>query len=971
MAITGSRERGSRQARPAWLAAASFASCLLLSSGARSERSTFRTYGADQGLTSPNGACLVHDGAGQVLVCTEHGVFTYDGRRFVNLGTENGLPQDGSVAGIALNPSGRMAIQYASEVYVSDGVTDAAHPATSLSFSVVDHAGTPFYDQRGRRLVPWQDGFAFLAGDATVGIVAPAGRPAGFVSMSYRPKERAILHGAIAVFSVAGRLWETFEDGRICAADPGAVRCYDARDGLTGGPWRDVIAGADGRVLARSASSVATLDHGSDRWSPVALPDQGSQYENYANYLGLYTTPDGRIITQAAQGLDILGPEGWRELTVADGAPDGIVSSAMTDATGQLWFHVLGRGLVRWVGYGHWETVEKSDGLSAGFPWGTARSADGHLWITTDGGVDEVAGQAPSLHVSRADPSGSYALASTPAGEIWTGYDVGGIRIVNSRTGSVSSVATPYVNTIVPGRGHAVWLGTEKGLYRVDDGGGPPFRPVFVGTQTTTIQSIVQDGGEGVYYLAGGRLRHRHPDGSDATVSGPGWPKDAEPLALAIARDGSLWVGGSHGLSHLVLSGDRIRSYAAIPVEDTGTTLIYAVMVDHRGWVWAGTALGISVYDGTRWVSANADQGLLSNDVNQSGIREDPDGSVWITTTGGVSHLKDPASLFVVRPLRVMVTAARLGERKVGAAVLPYTHDPLSIELGTPNYGVERSVLFRHRLSGVDAGWVVSSSGTVDYPFVPPGRHLFTVVAYDQLSHRPSEPATVVIDVAYPWWRRWWSEPIWAALAAAAIYGLVRIRYRAMYARQAELERHVAQATAQLRHQAAHDKLTGLLTRCEIETRLADRLADRGGGEELVVALLDVDHFKRINDRHGHLGGDEVLRGLGALIAGRMRPGEDAGRYGGEEILLVLADTDGSAAERVRRLHLSIRHDRFKVAEGPIAVTCSIGVAWVGGGDSWETVIGRADAALYKAKHAGRDRVVESRLHETKVASTG
>ncbi len=906
-----------------------------------------------------------------MLVCTEHGVFAYDGRRFVNLGTERGLPQDGIVFGIALTSSGRMAIQYSGDVYVSDQVTDAAHPVTSLSFTAVDHPKTSFYDRRPHRLVPWHDGFVFLARDAAIAITAQTGRREGFRSISYDLGERALLQGAVAVFSVAGRLWESFEDGRICAAEPGAVRCYDTKDGLAGGPWRDIVAGADGRVLARSGSSVATLDRASDRWSSVALPDQGSQYETYAADLGLYTTPDGSVVTQAVRGLDILGPEGWRELTVADGAPDGVVAGAMADGTGQFWFNVFGRGLVRWVGYGHWETVERSDGLSAGFPWQTARSADGNLWITTDGGVDEVTGQGSSLHVSHVYPSGSYALASTPAGEIWTGYDVGGIRVINSRNGSVSSVTTPYVETIVPGRGHAIWLGTEKGLYRVDDGGGPPFRPVLAGVRITPIQSIVQDGGGGVYYLAGGRLRHWHSDGSDATVSGPEWPKDAEPLALAIARDCSLWIGGPHGLAHLVLSGDRIQSYAAIPVADTGTTLVYAVMIDHRGWVWVGTSLGISVYDGTRWVSANADQGLLSNDVNGGGLREDPDGSVWITTTGGVSHLKDPASLFVVRPLRVMVTGAELGGRPVSTGVLPYTHDPLSIDLGTPNYGVERSVLFRHRLSGVDADWVVSSSGTVGYPLVPPGRHLFTVVGYDQLSHHTSEPATVVIDVAYPWWRRWWSEPLWTALAVAGIYGGVRIRYRQMYARQAELEHHVARATAQLRHQAAHDKLTGLLTRSEIETRLAERLADGDDGEDLVVALLDVDHFKRINDRHGHLGGDEVLRALGRLIARGMRPGEYAGRYGGEEILLVLADTDGFAAERVLKLHLSIRHDTFRVPDGPISVTCSVGMAWIGRGDSWETVIGRADAALYEAKNAGRDRVVESRLREARVTNAG
>ena len=901
-----------------------------------------------------------------MLVCTGHGVFSYDGRRFLNLGSEHGLPDGGIVYGIALTSAGRIAIQFSTEIFVSDRPTDTAHPATSLSFMAVDHPGIDLYEQRQHRLVPWHDGFLFLAGSETVGITVPATGPARFEALGYTPKEQALLHGAAGIFSANGNPWETFDDGRVCSAEPGTVRCYGTKDGLGAGPWLDVAADPDGWILARAETSGATFDPNTPRWSAVPLPDQGGRYKGYLNGLGLFTTPDGRVATQTAQGLAIRGPEGWREMTVADGAPDGTIVDAMTDGTGELGVHMLGRGLLRWVGYGHWTTVENSDGLSAGFPWQTARSADGHLWVTTDGGVNELVPRNESVHLLRTYPFGSYALAATPAGEIWAGYENKGVRVIDPQTGSMSPITVPGTLTIVPGPDHMVWLGTSKGLYRVDDGRGPPFQPVLLRSTEKPVQSIARDGGGGVYYLCGGWLHHWHQDGSDATVTGPGWKRSDESMGLAIARDGSLWVSGPRGLRHLILADDRIRTNQAIAVDDVRSTTIPAVMIDHRGWVWAGTSLGISVFDGARWVSADADQGLLSDDINEDGIREDLDGSVWIATTSGLAHLKDPASLFVVRPLTVMVTGARLGTKAVGAATTPYTQDPLSIDLGTPNYGVERSVLFRHQLSGVDGGWVTSSSGTVSYPFVPPGRHLFTVIGYDPLSHRTSAPVTLVIKIAYPWWQRWWSEAFWVALALAAVYAVLRIRYRAMYARQAELKRHVASATAQLRHVATHDKLTGLLNRAEVETRLAGALA-RGGGSNLVVALLDVDHFKRINDEHGHLAGDEVLRALGHMVSRSLRDGEYAGRYGGEEILLALADADGSAAERVLKLHLAIRQDIFLSPGGPISITCSIGLAWVSSGDTWESLIGRADAALYQAKRSGRDQVIESQFRPSPV----
>ena len=866
------------------------------SGSAHAERSTFRTYGTDQGLASLDGFCLVRDRAGELLVCSGHGVFTYDGRRFVNLGSEHKLPEGGIVYNIAVTPSGRIAIQYSTEIYVSDRSTGAGQPATSLSFSALDHPGSDFFDQRQHRSASWRDGFVFLLKDETVGVTVPAKGRAHLGSLGYDARDHALLRDASGIFSA-----------------------------------------------------------------------KGGRYKGYSNALGLFTTPDGRIITQSAQGLAVRGSQGWREMTVADGAPDGTIVAALTDETGELWFHMLGRGLMRWVGYGHWSTVEKSDGLSAGFPWQTARSPNGHLWATTDGGVDELVPQDGSIRVARTFPFGSYAMAATPAGEIWAGNENNGVQVIDPRTGSTSPIAMPAgAETIVPGADQVVWLGTSKGLYRVNDAGGPPFKPELLERLDAPVQSIVRDGGDGIYYLSGGWLHHWHQNETDATVTSAGWNRSDESMGLAISRDGSLWVSGPRGLRHVVLSGDHIRSNQAIPIEDIRSTTVPAVMVDHRGWVWVGTSAGISVFDGTRWVSADADQGLLSNDINEDGIREDPDGSIWIATTSGLSHLQDPASLFVTRPLSVMITGAHIGADTLDAATLPYSRQPLSIDLGTPNYAVERSVLFRHRLSGVDGDWVTSAAGTISYPSVPPGRHQFTVVGYDPLSHRASAPVTLVVRIAFPWWRSWWSEALWIALGGAVFYGGLRIRDRAMYARQAELKQHVARATAQLQHQAiqlrhvaAHDRLTGLLTRAEVETRLAGTLTNGSSGE-LVVAMLDVDHFKRINDENGHLGGDEVLRALGRMISRVLHGAEYAGRYGGEEILMALSDADGAAAERVLKLHLAIKHDTFATPRGPISITCSIGVAWAGAGDTWESLIGRADAALYQAKHGGRDRVVES-----------
>ncbi len=821
-------------------------------------------------------------------------------------------------------------------------------------FQAVPHPGMTFFDDGRHRLIAWQDGFALLAGDTLENVTLSDAGPPRMRVIAYNAVERALLTGATSVFSAHGDIWMAFDDGRLCKADPGRVTCYGIKDGLNGERWFDVVAGDGGMVLARSASSVATFSPANGRWSVVPLPDQGERYHGYTWSLGLFRTPDGGFVTQADHGLAILGPQGWRALAVSDGAPSGTIVSAMTDATGQLWFQVFGQGLKRWIGYGRWETLQKQDGLSDGIAWRTARAPNGPLWISTDTGVDEVVHEGAALRTSRIYPGSSYALAAGPRGELWAGDADAGIVVIDPAKGKTARIGMPPVNTILPGSGNDIWVGTRSGLFKVDDHPGGQRQARLVGSVRTQVGDVADDGADGVYYLSSGRLRHHRRDDTDVLVLET-WPTSGfQPVSLVADHSGRVWVGGGGGLFRLSLTADRVTSVMSVTADDLHSSSVVAAMIDHRGWLWAGTSHGVSVFDGQRWVSIDIDSGLVANDVDQGGLREDPDGSVWITTSEGVSHLLDPRWLFAERSLKAVVTGAVLGTQPVIGS-MPYSEDALSVQFGTSSFNAERSVMFQYRLSGVDAKITNSDDGVVHYASVPPGHHVLTVTAYDPMTHETSAPASLTVDIALPWWKQWWARAIEAAGLIALVYGAMTLRFRAMHARQAELQRHVAKATEMLRY----DGLTGLLNRREIEKRLAEKLSGGFTGTEIVVALIDVDHFKQVNDHCGHLGGDEVLRAIGRLILADIWSGECAGRYGGEEMLLMLDDSDGRGAERVAQLLHTIRSTPIYVAGRPIRVTCSIGLAWVAQGDDWEKLIGRADAALYEAKEAGRDQVVE------------
>ncbi|CCP18885.1 Uncharacterized signaling protein [Stenotrophomonas maltophilia RA8] len=164
-----------------------------------------------------------------------------------------------------------------------------------------------------------------------------------------------------------------------------------------------------------------------------------------------------------------------------------------------------------------------------------------------------------------------------------------------------------------------------------------------------------------------------------------------------------------------------------------------------------------------------------------------------------------------------------------------------------------------------------------------------------------------------------------------------------------------------LRHAARTDGLTGLLNRSAV---LADGQVQlqrsRRQGRPLALLLVDVDHFKQVNDRCGHLAGDQVLRHFADLLQHCVQ-GHDhlLGRYGGEEFVLVLQGrTQRAAMERAVAIRTRLQQYPALLASGPVSVTASIGLAMDEGQGDLSTLLAAADAALYRAKAAGRDRLV-------------
>lgn len=226
--------------------------------------------------------------------------------------------------------------------------------------------------------------------------------------------------------------------------------------------------------------------------------------------------------------------------------------------------------------------------------------------------------------------------------------------------------------------------------------------------------------------------------------------------------------------------------------------------------------------------------------------------------------------------------------------------------------------------------------------------------------------AVLLLGVAMAWGHHRWPQRFPAAeeamhfMLVAVVLPAIAVLSGQLSTMRHKLRQHrmeLERALEQIRQLAIRDELTGLHNRRHVAELLHKEAHRRvRSGRPLTLALLDLDHFKRINDTYGHAQGDVVLRSFAACASAALRDTDTLGRWGGEEFIVMLPETDADTAlavlDRVRR---RLEDVSFEAIAPALRVTFSAGVAAARPGECMEEVVARADAAMYAAKQAGRN----------------
>jgi diguanylate cyclase (GGDEF)-like protein len=950
---------------------------LLASLPLRAQQYSLQGFDRKAGLESLTITALLQDRRGFVWAGTEMGLYRFDGNSFERMGAAQGFDKGEYVTAMMQDTRhGLLWVATQSGLRRGDG----------LHFTRVEPKGRPLVVDVGRPLVMLDDGRLLLVRNDALMVLSGdgEGRPWQLRPMFDAAQLDALpaLRRITTVHLARDRLWLGCGTA-VCSLDAsgrGRVLLHGPAQGVPADEWLGMLLDRAGNLWLRGTRHVSVRLAGATRFTARDLPESAT---GVVKDDGRFVEDrQGRVLTTINHGLARWSDAGWTLIDARNGLPDININALMFDARGSLWLGTYGRGIARWAGYGAIEGWTAAQGMKGLPNWSILRSDATHMWFGNELGGSVLENGRTELESwpVRADPLPRQALALAKAadGAIWIGlYDHRLLRFdpASGRTRLVARLPA-FIKVLHFDRQQRLWIATVNGIYRLDDEDAAVQR-VAVAQATGRQCSDIAEGDDGTLWFACNDGVLRHAEGQWSRMQTGGKAPVSGFSAVAVDADGGLWLGANEpGVWYASVHGEQLE---LAPVVDAwlDNTLAYFIRRDHRGWIWVGGGGGVDIFDGRRWTHLSRDDGLLWDETDQNAFFEDTDGSVWIGSPVGVSHILHPQDMVARDPHTVAVTSVTHGGESVAAGGVVNMEDnaaPLTVRYAVLGGSAGSNPRFRYRLSGSD--WVDTRSHVINFTGLPSGSYRLEIQAVDD-DHRTVSPSTHVdFRIPRPWWEMWWVYLVEALLLALLLAITWRWYSRRLLRQNRQLEalvsgrtaelteekRELERTRAELYQQATHDSLTGLHNRRAILELLAAQLeAPARHAAGLAVGLIDADHFKRINDTFGHQAGDAALLTIAQRLQSQLRDGDRVGRYGGEELLVMLPNISRKAAiERMATLQSVVSAKPHRWGTRHFTVTLSIGMVWIGDEPaSVEDVIRRADTALYQAKHRGRDRVSE------------
>lgn len=945
----------------------------------------FKSYGGDQGLTSLSVTVMAQDEAGFLWVGTEDGLFRYDGESFHRFDTQDGLP-DVYIIALAPAPDGSLWVLTKTGLAHRQGGRFTVMPAASglpKADDVVRLASSLACDAQCRLWITTRKGLY-------------QGGPSGFWPALGLPRQTTLAvwinpsDGTVLASQVDGAIYHLGAGGEWAAARLPAPHEKDLAFAM--------VQDTEGRTWVRGDSALVRFDAD---WK--ASVDFSTRFPLKAVGLtSLFADKAGRVWAPTQNGVACYRDGGSFMLDDSWGLPGSWAGTVLVDREGSLW--VGSEGVHRILGRLHWTAATRRQGLPSDTLWSIARTKDGRIFAGTQGGlsvgsasgwksVPEIGGQPVSAILADADGS-LWVSANAP------GSDRAGLYRLRGTGGAWVALpgaeSADSIQSLSQAKDGTVWVAsTAADVWRIPPG-GPPQAVRIPGLRgrpgITTILAR-----KGAVFLAS--------DQGLCVYDGTAWRilgakeglKSANIQALAMTEGGELWVSyaDTHGLTILQKEGNlwAVRAQVTVPalIEDSVVSMAF----DPSGALWLGTGRGVKRWDGQTCQRFGRGEGLPGEDADGNAIWVDPDG-LWFGMSNGLARFDAREGIPTIAPpsahlMRALDGGGHALSSDSDTVKVPYAYRTMDFDYAVPSYLNEGAVKLQVRLLGFENEWRDTKLREARYTALPPGEYRFEVRAALGAGVF-GNPDSLAFRILAPWWRSWWFYGLCLILGVVLVLASVRWRTAVLEKHNRDLEALIRartldleRANEQLQEASMLDALTGLRNRRYLGMNLPEeegrvlrafRTLQASGkqpsGEDLVFLLVDLDHFKAVNDTHGHSVGDTVLKLASEAIRAATRETDTVARWGGEEFLIIARRADRKTADVIARKVLDeVRHRTFPYGDGQeLRLTCSVGYSAFPvllddpGAFGWEDAVELADQCLYAAKRSGRDAFVGVYLEE-------
>jgi signal transduction histidine kinase/ligand-binding sensor domain-containing protein/CheY-like chemotaxis protein len=758
----------------------------LWSSACMAQQYSFRHYGSAEGLQNLAILSVAQDGEGFIWAGSEAGLYRYDGTRFHLMGAAEGLPCSTEVQALHVSADGALWANTCSRLFRFNG----------QRFQAV--AGIDQMLNRSQAMADGPDGRLIVATTGGLMEVAPNGPAGTFTTRPYLPGASPARKATEGIFRWGAQLWFGCEK-RLCVEENGRILEYGEEAGLPPDSWDAIGVSDDGTVWARSATRLYQKSPGGARFQRNTFEIAPSAY-----WGALSIGTDGAVMVPTDKGVAIYRDGRWTLLDVSRGLGSSMASTVLRDREGSLWIGLLGRGLARCLGRGQWEGWTDAQGLPSNMVWNIRRDKKGALWVGTSKGLTRFEGQRPMRTWAVKDGLGGQNirwLGETSDGAIWAITRPGRIARIDPSTGKARAVGSNdglTAETLHRGlvdRTGQLWVATNAGLF-LNHSPTSSYRFVRVNPPDVLVKGVwsLAEDQSGALWAVGADGLWRWKDGQWRRYSKADGLLSDNPYIVLVAADNSLWLRHRFdaGIERVEFDGDRVmRSTPVVPVDSTSVDVTAFHGFDASGGFWRGTANGAWVLRNGVWTQYSTADGLIWDDCNGEAFWADPDGGVWIGTSGGLSHFR-PESQKTIEPTAYPILS--------GVEIL---NNPrlLRFSFSSLNYQYEQTVRFAYRLD--DGPWTATPERSVSIAGVRPGRRRLEIRSQVRNGPYSSKIAQAEFEVAPFWWETWWFQSSMALTTVCLVYGGVLLRHRALRRRNAALEEAVKERTAELQAERA------------------------------------------------------------------------------------------------------------------------------------------------------------------------